>query len=56
MEGKGPSQIAALLEKEKVLNPTAYKQREGRKTPHQTPENEYRWHESTVAYILEDME
>ena len=48
--GKGPSQIAALLEKEKVLNPTAYKQREGRKTPHQTPENEYRWHESTVAY------
>ena len=56
MEGKGPSQIAALLEKEKVLNPTAYKQREGRKTPHQTPENEHRWHESTVAYILEYME
>ena len=56
MEGKGPSQIAALLEKEKVLNPTAYKQREGRKTPHQAPENEYRWHESTVAYILEYME
>ena len=56
MEGKGPSQIAALLEKEKVLNPTAYKQRKGRKTPHQTPENEYRWHESTVAYILEYME
>ena len=56
MEGKGPSQIAALLEKEKVLNPTAYKQREGRKTPYQTPENEYRWHESTVAYILEYME
>ncbi len=43
MEGKGPSQIAALLENEKVLNPTAYKQREGRKTPHQAPENEYRW-------------
>ena len=47
---------SALLEKEKVLNPTAYKQREGRKTPHQTPDNEYRWHESTVAYILEYME
>ena len=56
MEGKGPSQIAALLEKERVLNPTAYKQREGRKTPHHAPENEYRWHESTVAYILEYME
>ena len=56
MEGKGPSQIAALLEKGHIQNPTAYKQREGRKTPHQTPENEYRWHESTVAYILEYME
>ena len=56
MEGKGPSQIAALLEKEKVLNPTAYKQREGRKTPHQTPENEYRWHESTIVNILERKE
>lgn len=56
MEGKGPSQITALLEKEKVLNPTAYKHLDGRKTPHQAPENEYRWHESTVAYILEYME
>lgn len=37
MEGKGPSQIAALLEKEKVLNPTAYKQREGRKTTASDP-------------------
>ncbi len=53
MEGKGPSQIAAHLEAEQILNPTAYKQREGRKTPHQTPENMYRWHESTVVYILE---
>ncbi|WP_343252302.1 recombinase family protein [Ligaoa zhengdingensis] len=56
MQGRGPSQIAAQLEKEKVLNPTAYKQREGRKTPHQAPENECRWHESTVVAILERME
>ena len=56
MQGRGPSQIAAQLEKERVLNPTAYKQREGRKTPHQTPENECRWHESTVVAILERME
>ena len=56
MQGRGPSQIAAQLEKEKVLNPTAYKQRDGRKTPHQTPENECRWHESTVVAILERME
>ena len=37
MEGKGPSQIAALLEKEKVLNPTAYKQREGQKNAASDP-------------------
>lgn len=56
MLGRGPSQIAVQLEKERVLNPTAYKRREGRKTPHQTPENECRWHESTVVAILERME
>ena len=44
---------AAQIEKERYFPPpTAYKQRQGRKTPQQTPENEYRWHESTVAYIL----
>ena len=33
MEGRGPMQIAKLLQEEKVLNPTAYKKREGIKTP-----------------------
>lgn len=56
MQGRGPSQIAAQLEKDKVLNPTAYKLREGIDTPHASPENPYRWHESTVVAILERME
>lgn len=55
MQGRGPSQIAAQLETDKVLNPTAYKQREGIDTPHASPENPYRWHESTVVAILERM-
>ena len=56
MQGRGPSQIADQLEKDEVLSPTAYKQQEGRKTPHLPPENEYRWHENTVVNILERQE
>ena len=56
MQGRGPSQIAAQLEADKVLNPTAYKRREGIDTPHAAPENPYRWNESTVVSILERME
>lgn len=37
MEGRGPMQIAKLLQEEKVLNPTAYKKREGIKTPSPKP-------------------
>ncbi len=56
MQGRGPSQIASQLEADKVLSPTAYKIREGIDTPHASPENPYRWHESTVVSILERME
>ena len=56
MEGRGPSQIADRLEKERVLNPTAYKQKEGRSTPHPTPENPYHWDKNTIVNILERME
>ena len=56
MQGRGPSQIVDQLEKDEVLSPTAYKQQEGRKTPHLPPENEYRWHENTVVNILERQE
>lgn len=56
MEGRGPSQIAAQLEKDKVLNPTAYKTKQGFDTPSAEPDNPYRWHESTIVNILERME
>ena len=56
MNGRGPSQIADQLEKDKVLTPTAYKNKQGVKTPHTEPENPYRWHESTIVNILERKE
>ena len=33
MEGRGPSQIARLLEEAQILNPTSYQQKQGRNTP-----------------------
>ena len=56
MNGRGPSQIADQLEKDKILTPTAYKNKQGVKTPHTQPENPYRWHESTIVNILERKE
>lgn len=56
MNGRGPSQIADQLEKGKILTPTAYKNKQGVKTPHTEPENPYRWHESTIVNILERKE
>ena len=56
MNGRGPSQIADQLEKDKILTPTAYKNKQGVKTPHTEPENLYRWHESTIVNILERKE
>ena len=56
INGRGPSQIADQLEKDKILTPTAYKNKQGVKTPHTEPENPYRWHESTIVNILERKE
>ena len=56
MNGRGPSQIADQLEKDKILTPTAYKNKQGVKTPHTEPENPYRWHESTIVNVLERKE
>lgn len=56
MNGRGPSQIADQLEKDKILTPTAYKNKQGVETPHTEPENPYRWHESTIVNILERKE
>ncbi len=56
MNGRGPSQIAEQLEREKILTPTAYKNRQGVKTLNTEPENPYSWSESTVVNILERKE
>ena len=53
MEGRGPMQIAKLLQEEKVLNPTAYKKREGIKTPSPETADPYHWNTNTVVHILE---
>ncbi|WP_418667851.1 recombinase family protein [Allofournierella sp.] len=56
MEGRGPSQIATLLTEERILIPAAYHQKEGRNTPSQAGEKPYKWHQTTVAKILERKE
>ena len=53
MEGRGPMQIAKLLQAEQVLNPTAYKRREGINTPSPETADPYHWNPNTVVHILE---
>lgn len=54
LAGKGPSQIARQLEKEKILTPTAYFNSVGRKTSNPMPANIYGWRENSVEHILEN--
>lgn len=56
MEGRGPMQIAKLLQAEKVLNPTSYKRREGIKSPSPETVDPYHWNTNTVVHILERRE
>ena len=56
MEGRGPMQIAKLLQGERVLNPTAYKRRAGIKTPSPESSDPYHWNTNTVVHILERRE
>ena len=56
MEGRGPSQIAKLLQEEKVLTITAYRLQEGRNANHPEPANPYEWDSRSVADILERRE
>lgn len=44
------------MTKDKVLTPTAYKQKQGLNTPQATPENPSKWHQTTVRKILERRE
>ena len=56
MEGRGPMQIARALTEARVLTPTAYKQRQGRKTPNKEGADPYHWNTNTVVHILERRE
>ena len=56
MEGRGPMQIAKLLQAEKVLNPTSYKRREGITSPSPETADPYHWNTNTVVHILERRE
>ena len=50
--GKGPTQIAKQLERDKILVPSAYYDTVGRKHNNPTPANIYGWSSSTVKNIL----
>ena len=56
LTGKGPSQIARQLEKEKILTPTAYFYSIGRKTSNPMPANIYQWSENSIVNILENQQ
>ncbi len=56
MEGRGPMQIAKLLTAERVLNPTAYKRRQGVATPTPETADPCYWGAGTVVAILERRE
>ena len=56
MEGRGPMQIAKQLKEEQILNPTAYKRKNGIKSPSPEPADPYNWSTNTVGRILERQE
>ena len=54
LAGRGPLQIARILEAEKILLPSAYYESVGRKHSNPVPQNPYRWDQKTVVHILEN--
>ena len=56
MEGRGPSQIANQLTADNILNPTAYKRKQGINSPNPLSENPCHWSVNTVVNILERRE
>ena len=49
-------QIAKQLKEEQILNPTAYKHKEGINTPNHETADPYHWNTNTVVHILERQE
>ncbi|MCD7848222.1 MAG: DUF4368 domain-containing protein [Oscillospiraceae bacterium] len=55
--GKGPTQIARILEQEKVLTISAYYAKNPEQNKHlKVPEDPYRWSDHSVIRVLENME
>ena len=52
LAGRGPSQIARDLEREKILTPTAYYNSIGRAASNASPVNPYLWSDSSIENIL----
>lgn len=52
MEGRGPTQIANLLKKEKVITPSTYHFRAGRSMPSKPSADPYAWSTRTVVDML----
>lgn len=52
LAGRGPSQIARDLEKEKILTPTAYYNSIGRAASNTSPANPYLWANRSIEKIL----
>ena len=52
LAGRGPSQIARDLEREKILTPTAYFNSIGRAASNASPVNPYLWANSSIENIL----
>jgi hypothetical protein len=56
LDGYGPSQIARILEADKILVPSAHWEKNGIPCPARPATNPYRWVSSTVSDILEKRE
>ena len=54
LNGLGPTQIARVLESEKVLTPTAYNMQVGRRTFRKLAGSPYFWQPNSVANILDN--
>jgi DNA invertase Pin-like site-specific DNA recombinase len=54
LAGRGPLQIARILEAKKILLPSAYYESVGRKHSNPVPQNPYRWDQKTIVHILEN--
>ena len=56
LAGLGPMKIANQLEKEQILTPTEYLFRNGGHPSNKRPADPYRWQQTTVRHILENLQ